>query len=723
MKKTERKMDNKGFSLILVIICMTFIGVLATMILSVAVNNVQMRVVEQESSDNFYSAEEVLDEVRANVEKQANIALGDAYTLFLQKYALTAPKMREQVFIDSLTDVLKNLFQKDFVDAFASTAEEDAFNSKYLGIATGATGVSFGRAEGMEVDDSNSDYSTITLQGVKVTYTDEEGNSTTIKTDLVVKVTYPKFFEDNVAGPAFLDYAIISDGNVEKNTGGDATVSTIRGCVYSGNDLIVSDGANLAVQAPYVIVKNTIDVKNNSTLSIDKGLGVGGLKYASTSKAGLWTQNIVTTPLNRTQTSGNSLFISGMNSYVQDDLTINGIADAVTVTGGNYYGYGSGLTGEADTNSAVNINAIDTHLEIKNLSHLWLAGQSFISVPEGYGNDVTEEVKLSVMQGESVSFKGNQAAYLMPGDSIEGVWHNPMTREEYDAALNAQGSLVISTRKADSISGDIMNLDQYLDVSSNASGGDYTSRYKPVFVKYQQGGEMVYIYMTFSTPNAAKKYFEEYYSINKDLVDTRMETIGSGSILIEDISEITATGNLVVRSADGSNPNTVIHSNAVATNSQVREADYAYSGNFRSLTLTLDASAAYFGSGSDLTDCLFRFEKLTTLPTVETTHDSNLYKLYVSAASTYETVAGQNYGLIIADGDVVVKQSFTGLIIAKGTVTVADGVTITSAPEAMNALITSNDELKSFFKYYDDPNAGEESKEAVDIFFENWQKN
>jgi hypothetical protein len=37
------------------------------------------------------------------------------------------------------------------------------------------------------------------------------------------------------------------------------------------------------------------------------------------------------------------------------------------------------------------------------------------------------------MQGESVSFKGNQAAYLMPGDSIEGVWHNPMTRAEYDA--------------------------------------------------------------------------------------------------------------------------------------------------------------------------------------------------------------------------------------------------------------------------------------------------
>ena len=131
-------MNNKGFSLILVIICMTFIGVLASMILAMSVNNVQMRVVEEEASDNFYSAEEVLDEIRANMEKQANMALGDAYTLFLQKYAVTAPKNREGVFVTSLSAVLNDLFKKDFVDNYDATA----FREKYLGVASLHSGIS-----------------------------------------------------------------------------------------------------------------------------------------------------------------------------------------------------------------------------------------------------------------------------------------------------------------------------------------------------------------------------------------------------------------------------------------------------------------------------------------------------------------------------------------------------------------------------------------------------
>jgi len=297
---------------------------------------------------------------------------------------------------------------------------------------------------------------------------------------------------------------------------------------------------------------------------------------------------------------------------------------------------------------------------------------------------------------------------------------------------------VLSTRKAESINGDIMNLDQYLDISSNASAGDYTSRYKEVYVQYAVGGAMVYIYMNFSTPNAAKNYFDEYYSINKDLVDTRMETIGRGTITVDNISNITATGNLVVHSNSGSEPNTIINSNTAATNSQVREADYGYSGNFRNLTMSLDARTTYYGSGDNLTDCIFRFEdeRMTALAPLHNTHkvtyDGQEYTLYVAdndGAEAFPVDTGKNRGLVLATGDVHVSSSFTGLIIAQGVVTVADGVSVTSAPQAINALITYEEEgkdfsaLRGFFKYYDDANAGEESKEAVDIYFDNWQKN
>ncbi len=727
MKNAERKMNNEGFSLILVIICMTFIGVLATMIISMSVNNVQMRVIEQESSDTFYSAEEVLDELSANVEKQANIALGEAYTKFLQRYAATAPKARQQLFVTLLTDELKKTYTDDFTTLFAN--DKDAFLEKYATEAKNRSGAFVGSATGV-VQEMKDGKGKITIQGLSVTYTGEDGYETTIKTDVVVEVTYPQFFEDNAAGPAFLDYAIIADSDIRVP---DGTVnSTVQGSVYSGRDLIVEGGASLALQSPYVIVKNMMDIRYKSTLEI--GNGGFNIKYASEKNKGVWAQNIVTTTADLTKTCGNKLSMVNVNCYVQDDLTINGIADEVSISGisggGAYYGYGSGLTTDAGANSAININAKNVNLTIDAIGKLWLAGQSFISVPLGYGKDPLEPNKVwgiespPIMQGESVAFKGNQAAYLLPGDCIEGVWHNPMTLDEYNAATqNQTRPLQLSMRKADSINGDIMNLDQYLDVSTEYS------RYNPVVVQYALGGKMVYIYMNFSTPNAAKKYFEEYYNTNKDLVDTRMETIGTGKIVINVPEEdITATGNLVVHSAgsgEGGSPNTIINSNTAATNADVREADYAYTGNFKNLTMTLDADTVYYGSNNNLTESLFRYESLDSIKALNLTYlaGAENYKLYVVDGASHTIDSTNNCGLVIATGNVYVETNFKGLIITQGEVILKKSGVITSAPEEINELIRSDETLRSFFKYYDDPNAGKESKEAIDIYYENWQKN
>ena len=731
MKKAERKLNNEGFSLILVIICMTFIGVLATMIISMSVNNVQMRVIEQESSDNFYSAEEVMDELSANVEKQANIALGEAYTKFLQRYAATAPKARQQLFVTLLTDELKKTYTDDFTALF--TNDKDAFLEKYATASKDRSGIVIGGATGV-VPEMEAGKGKITIQGLSVTYTGADGYETTIKTDVVVEVTYPQFFEDNAAGPAFLDYAIIADSDIRVP---DGTVSgTVQGSVYSGRNLIVEGGASLALQSPYVIVKNMMDIRNKSSLEI--GNGGSNIKYASEKNKGVWTQNIVTTTEDLTKTCGNKLSMVNVNCHVQDDLTINGIADEVSISGsgsldrGAYYGYGSGLTTDAGANSAININAKNVNLTIDGIGKLWLAGQSFISVPLGYGKDPLEPNKVwgiespPIMQGESVAFKGNQAAYLLPGDCIEGVWHNPMTLDEYNAATqNQTRPLQLSMRKADSINGDIMNLDQYLDVSTEYS------RYNPVVVQYALGGKMVYIYMNFSTPNAAKKYFEEYYNTNKDLVDTRMETIGTGKIVINVPEEkITATGNLVVHSdgsGEGGSPNTIINSNTAATNAEVREADYSYTGNFRNLTMTLDADTVYYGSNSNLTESLFRYENLTEIAplsgSTEVVKGADNFTLYVVDSPSYTINTTNNCGLVIATGDVYVEASFKGLIITKGEVILKKSGVITSAPEAINELIGSDETLRNFFKYYDDPNAGKESKEAIDIYYENWQKN
>lgn len=65
-------------------------------------------------------------------------------------------------------------------------------------------------------------------------------------------------------------------------------------------------------------------------------------------------------------------------------------------------------------------------------------------------------------------------------------------------------------------------------------------------------------------------------------------------------------------------------------------------------------------------------------------------------------------GIVVASGDVVVKKDFAGVIMAGGTITVEDGVTVTNTLSGTTplALLQSNEaeEFRKIFTMYDSGN-------------------
>ena len=56
-----KRNDNRGASFVMVVVAMAIVAVLAVTVLWIALMNLQMEVMDEKNTDNFYSAEGVLD--------------------------------------------------------------------------------------------------------------------------------------------------------------------------------------------------------------------------------------------------------------------------------------------------------------------------------------------------------------------------------------------------------------------------------------------------------------------------------------------------------------------------------------------------------------------------------------------------------------------------------------------------------------------------------------
>ena len=105
MKKFHQ--DNRGGAMAMVLIIIAFISILAGVLMFAAYGGYQMRLVDKQGTDNFYSAETVLDEINAGLQVEVSKALTKSYEQVMANYAFyeTAEK-RSKAFYDVYCDEL-----------------------------------------------------------------------------------------------------------------------------------------------------------------------------------------------------------------------------------------------------------------------------------------------------------------------------------------------------------------------------------------------------------------------------------------------------------------------------------------------------------------------------------------------------------------------------------------------------------------------------------------
>lgn len=71
----KRMKDNRGFSLITVILAVAFIAILGLLVLYLALQNFRMKGNRYKGKDSFYTAEQALEEIRMGLQQDVGDAM------------------------------------------------------------------------------------------------------------------------------------------------------------------------------------------------------------------------------------------------------------------------------------------------------------------------------------------------------------------------------------------------------------------------------------------------------------------------------------------------------------------------------------------------------------------------------------------------------------------------------------------------------------------------
>jgi hypothetical protein len=732
--------NQQGASLILVLLCMTFLGILATILLTATMTNYRMKLVDAKTKGNFYTAESAVDELKIGLEELSEHSLQKAYAYMLQKYSVTPESERPNLL---LRKFVANLYEE-----LAEDTKENQSKLKELGIlqryliSNTMDKVTFLNSEDIIVVRNYSDYS-VTLKGVSLCYKNGEGFESIITTDLRITSTYPirLIGAVNYNGIYYTDYGIIADGFLKKEESGEAI---LLGNVYAGEGITVKNSeAVLRLQSNRIISRGNLTVLDRGKMIVSPLIGDDGEFQNS-----IWAKNLITmNTMDYTASTyePTTYFDVSANVYVLDDLTMNARKGNVMLKG-TYYGFHTNNATLTETkgtpggSSSISVNASEASLDMREVSKVWIAGKSYLSIPKTYGFTSDAGGMTPVLSGESISFKGNQIAYLVPGDCILGIGHNPMTETEYgNLKLNKPGfgvDMSVNGKK-----GGIL-LEDYLDPSMP---------YQSIVVQYQNSSgvthHMVYLYLNFRNSNAASDYFAKYIEKNQAKLENLASSMKLGSMSLKKGGEflgIRNTGNVL--SYDTGTLSNKARSDELgyqidSKDEYLERYEDIYSGKYNGLISCLDENNNTVTVTDSLAERLIYYKSddgKGILGIEEMARKLGVDKVYekesVGAKTDYilvtnssgETVISgyDHQGIIVASGDVRIQNAtFTGMIITKGNVILGPGGHVTANLEYSKNLIEQDEQLRYFFKDYSNEEGitGTFGKTIL-IELKNWKK-
>ena len=667
-----KRNDNRGSSILMVILVAAGIGVMAAIALWVSLRNVQMKTTDAEIKESFYSAEGVLEQVKAGVKEKAEAAYKEAVTKDLENFAKYGNSSQTPAGVVSSSAASERArraedFKRNFKDTFkrsidrgtageyniksiSNLVDQSLLNSPtYPYAVVSAMNGGFSRDEGIVKDEDDK----LVLKGIKVRYVSEDEQVSEIVTDITVAVPKP----DVVSGTSDLDlfeYAIIGDEGVEVIAGN----VDIKGSVYAGfsdaldkQAFVTKANTNVGLYDKTLIANGTVNVANNASL-----------KASPNQK--IWAGGILL--------DGGRAELTGA-SYVADDLTLSGERSSAKISG-TYKGYGNDKN-VAGSSSAIIINGKDSSIDLSGAKEVALAGYSYIATGnERLRANSTGEARNNkdIKMGESIAVKGNQIAYLMPGEWIgtdsnkeSKFGHNPLSYDEYKKLLNERDSsgknyVLVDTKARAYKTG--KTFEDY-----GVTKSDLDANYTKIFVRPITGissDGLVYFYVNLPQDKAAR-YFSDFYAADKNRAEELKKHTDyyTGTIKSAAEANIKTVGNYTLYDND-----LVVLPGKTSTIDNTGK----FIKTFRALCTNLTTKVKAGQRENEVFSNIINESVLRgyLAGVVKKEVSVNGVKAVITSGDYEYNSHSGDVRLIVAEKNVRVSKTFTGTIIARGKVTV-----------------------------------------------------
>ena len=731
-KVREFNNDNRGMSMVMAIVVLSFVGLLLSIIMYMALYNFEMKSQQFKLQENFYSAEMAMNEISAGLQMEASTCFSDAYISIMQKYSKTLTNEEQdasekQIWQKYKTTLITSLDSKDFNDYI--TRSRNVTSEPPYAEVTRSSQIT-------EYEDF------IRISDVKVVYTDESGDTSIIETDINIKC--PDIgFNTKFSLPIVVGYSLIADDGIEVESG-NVSISNVS--VYAGKNyssgttssnaddysIHINSGAGLTFnQCPYVVAGGDKVLNDDGSYEISAGTIVteGSGYFRADDSSNIWARNIKIGDNGLKAfpavNGGNNLELLG-NTYLKDDLTIGGRSTSVVLAGG-YYGYGYNDDLDAANSSSIIFNGTNVSADFSNLTNFELLGNAYI------GLSFVDDKKDNLPMGESLTSKAGQLAYLVPYECVgwysyvdNGTTYyspvlqrNPIPYADYYEYYTDYSSSSGKTMLPVYYGATIRNLGTSIADGIETYGLD-NDAYASVI---NQDGWM-YFYIDFSKSNAndplkaAGEFFKDYYEANPEKMDRYLSAyISSFSFPANsDLIRLNLAGNILIPQTDSSGAQLTDSQGYTAW--QMVDDSYIFSTEYSSIDTEEEALVydnSYYSLCTNLSvnyDALTGEEKESVyqnlisednIKALRSGNPSGSYVAFKDAAGTERVrvyygdctysseISGLNM-IITVGGDANIEASFTGTLICDGKITISNGVSITNDPDILSSIFTLEDE-------------------------------
>lgn len=473
-----KKINNNGSTMVMAVIAIAFVALLASTILMASYGNLMVKKMNSNSKDTFYTAETVIDEIKAGVGHDSIAIMSQSYEKVLgtlvydtsegykmiKDNALANTEMREG-FIEGVLDMM-TAGELSFGSAEIVTSDNNIvldkivayLNTKIVGYVDGEKSAEV-KSVGKIIAAKNDGLinNKIVIQDVVIAYKEKKTGEVYFSNVTVdLDVTYPNMtvsFNSANTVSSFLQYSLIADTDINVTA---CKVNVHGAHIYSGKDInVVASSAALGEGAKgELIVTGNVREEDGTTTNANivarKDIiiqGAGAYISEFTVNGGdIWCNNL--TANNKTGSEGYDISLGAnitidqySNTYLRDDLNIYGQLTNANISGNLYaYSYDGAGVNEHTQSSAIIVNGKASMLKL-SLGNLIVGGRSYVLVDDGY------------MTGESLSVRADQDLYLIPSKYIYETSSNPMSASAWEAlqqkqanpSLNENGDLLVDT--------------------------------------------------------------------------------------------------------------------------------------------------------------------------------------------------------------------------------------------------------------------------------------